>query len=140
VRSPTLLETTVTFPPPKEAGATYALDSDQVLRRVRDHTHIGDSGGALDRYFEHVGDPLHTPFGVFGVPPLQNREALTRLLAHPRFAARGLDAIIVDLTRNGRSDISEVWEARLRILLSALADVPGRHPRAGLQRRLTHHT
>jgi hypothetical protein len=129
VRSPTLLETTVTFPPPPEQpGATFAADPDQILRRVRDHTHIGDSGGALDRYLDDDGDPLRTPFGVFGVPPLPTREALRRLLAHPRFAARGLDAIVVDLTRNGRSEISEAWGARLEILLSALVHVPGRRP------------
>ena len=128
VRSPTLLETTVTFPPPEQPGATFAADPDQILRRVRDHTHIGYSGGALDRYLDDDGDPLQTPFGVFGVPPLPTREALRRLLAHPRFAARGLDVIVVDLTRNGRSEISEAWGARLEILLSALADVPGRRP------------
>jgi hypothetical protein len=43
VRSPTLLETTAVFAPNEAARSPpYVCDGEQVLRRVRDYTHMGD--------------------------------------------------------------------------------------------------
>lgn len=128
VRSPTLLETTVVFGAAGSSEHDFAPAPEQILRRVRDHTHLGDHNAGLERSFDALGDPRQTPFGVFALPPLSKRDDLRRLLTTSRFATRGLDAIVLDLTRNGRSEIPDTWEARLGNLLAVLTEVRGRRP------------
>ena len=65
VHSPTLLETTSVFAPSEGPRApAYAADGQQVLRRVRDYTHIGDRNAGLEGHIAAVGDPHKTPFAI----------------------------------------------------------------------------
>lgn len=128
VRSPTLLETTSVFAPVASTGAPYRADPLQVLRRVRDYTHMGDKNAGLAEHVAAVGDPLRAPFALFGLPAEASPDRLGRFLDAQRFADVGLDAVVVDVTRNGRSELPEDWEKRLDVLLEALGRVPGRRP------------
>lgn len=127
VRSPTVLETTSVFPP-VGTGAPYRADPEQVLRRVRDYTHMGDKNAGLTDHVAAVGDPERAPFAIFGLPAESRVDRLARFLAVDRFAATGLDVVIVDATRNGRIELSDHWDARLAVLLQALEALPGRRP------------
>mgnify|MGYP003362211933 FL=1 len=129
VRSPTLLETTSVFVPGIDLRtAPFPADARQVLRRVRDHTHMGDKNAGLEIHVAAIGDPLRAPFAIFGIPPLSKLEPLSRLMAYRRFTQTGLDAIIVDVTRTGRSELPDDWETRLTLLAQALTDASGRRP------------
>lgn len=129
VRNPTLLETTAVFAPALAGRSTaYARDGAQVLRRVRDHTHMGDRDADLAVHVDAIGDPLKTPFGVFGLPADAKPETLARCLSFSRFKNFALDLVILDLTQAGRKDLPDDWEPRLASLLQALATVPGRRP------------
>ena len=129
VRSPTLLETTSVFAPAEAArGPAYAPDGEQVLRRVRDYTHIGDKNAGLEGHIAAVGDPEKTPFAIFGLPAVTKLEPLLRCLKFSRFVAKSLDALVVDVTRTGRSELPEDWESGFAIALQALEHVSGRRP------------
>lgn len=129
VRSPTLLETTSVFPPAEGTrGPAYVPDGGQVLRRVRDYTHIGDKNAGLEGHISAVGDPDKTPFAIFGLPAATKLEPLLRCLKFSRFVAKSLDALIVDVTRTGRSELPDDWEGRFAIALQALEHVSGRRP------------
>jgi hypothetical protein len=128
VHSPTLLETTCVFAPRENTRLTYAADGEQVLRRVRDYTHIGDKNAGLEEHVAAVGDPLRTPFAIFGLPATTNLEAIARCLKFPRFAAKSLDALVVDVTRTGRSELPEDWETRFAVAMEALKHLSGRRP------------
>jgi len=129
VRSPTLLETTSVFAPAEETGGpAYAPDGGQVLRRVRDYTHIGDKNAGLEGHIAAVGDPDKTPFAIFGLPAVTKPEPLIRCLKFSRFVAKSLDALVVDVTRTGRSELPDDWEARFMLVLRALENVSGRRP------------
>ena len=130
VRNPTLLETTAVFPPKTQTrrSASYASDGQQVLRRVRDHTHMGDPDAGLDAHVAAIGDPARTPFAVFGLPADAKHDAIAKCLAFARFQSSGLDALLVDLTRTGRSELPDEWEPRLDALLRTLTDFTGRRP------------
>jgi len=129
VRSPTLLETTPVFAPSEGSRPpVYAADGQQVLRRVRDYTHIGDKNAGLEAHIAAVGDPLRAPFAIFGLPATTKLEALVRCLKFARFSAKSLDALIVDVTRTGRSELPDDWETRLAIVVQALGHASGRRP------------
>lgn len=129
VRSPTLLETTCVFAPTEGTkGPAYTPDGEQVLRRVRDYTHIGDKNAGLEGHIAAVGDPAKTPFAVFGLPAVTKLEPLLRCLKFSRFLAKSLDALIVDVTRTGRSELPDDWEGRFAVALQALEHVSGRRP------------
>ena len=128
VRSPTLLETTSVFAPPSGSASAYRPDPTQVLRRVRDHTHMGDRNAGLGDHVAAVGDPQRAPFALFGLPPEAKVDRLNRLLNAQRFSTSPLDAVVVDVSRTGRSEISEVWERRLAVLAEALDQIEGRRP------------
>jgi len=119
VRSPTLLETTPVFPPSESARpAPYIRDGEQVLRRVRDYTYLGEGKAGLKVGTGAIGDPATAPFAVFGLPPASRPEALSRYFEFPRLRGM-LDAVVVDATRNGRAELADDWEQRLGILLQA---------------------
>ncbi len=129
VRSPTLLETTSVFAPSEGSRLpAYSPDGDQVLRRVRDYTHIGDRNAGLEDHIAAVGDPFKTPFAIFGLPALTKLELLVRCLKFSRLVTKSLDALIVDVTRTGRSELPDDWEGRFAIMLQALEHVSGRRP------------
>lgn len=129
VRSPTLLETTSVFPPREESrSSAYTCDGDQVLRRVRDHTHLGDKNAGLKADVGAIGDPMKAPFAVFGLPSASKVEAFARYFEFPRLKDGMLDAIVVDATRSGRAELSDNWEQRFTLLLQAVARLPGRRP------------
>jgi len=129
VHNPTLLETTCVFAPVEGVRSPpYLADGQQVLRRVRDYTHIGDKNAGLESHISAVGDPLRAPFAVFGLPAATKPEPLARCLNFSRFAAKALDAVIVDVTRAGRSDLPDDWESRFLVALQALQRVPCRRP------------
>ncbi len=129
VRSPTLLETTCVFSPNRDKRqSAYNSDTQQILRRVREHTHMGDPNAGLEGHLEAVGRPISAPFAVLGLPPVIVPEALGRFLSCPRIEKYGLDAIVVDLTRTGRSDLQEDWELHFEALLKALDSHVGRRP------------
>jgi hypothetical protein len=110
VRSPTLLETTSVFPPAR--SAPYVSDGEQVLRRVRDYTYLGDRKAGLKVGIGAIGDPAVTPFAVFALPAAPRPEALSRYLEFPRLNGM-LDAVVVDATRNGRAELADDWEQLL---------------------------
>ncbi|WP_211098530.1 hypothetical protein [Nitrospirillum viridazoti] len=129
VRSPTLLESTSVFAPvggPR--GPAYVADGEQVLRRVRDYTHIGDKNAGIEGHIAAVGDPTKTPFAIFGLPAATKLEPLLRCLKFSRFVAKSLDTLIVDVTRTGRSELPDDWEGRFITVLQSLEHVPGRRP------------
>jgi hypothetical protein len=129
VRSPTLRESTCVFAPhEKESGPVFGPEGEQILRRVREHTHMGDRNAGLAEHLGAVGDPMRTPFAIFGLPPSARVESLSRYIYYERFVRFGLDVILVDVTRRGRSDIPDDWESRLSTLLKALDTAPGRRP------------
>lgn len=129
VRSPTLLETTSVFAPTEGIRLpAYVPDGEQVLRRVRDYTHIGDKNAGLEGHIAAIGDPSRTPFAIFGLPAAMRLEPLVRCLGFSRFVAKSLDVLIVDVTRTGRSELPEDWEERFTIALQALEHVAGRRP------------
>jgi hypothetical protein len=124
-----LLETTSVFAPTEGIiFPAYVPDEEQVLRRVRDYTHIGDRNAGLENHIAAVGDPIRTPFAIFGLPAATRLDAYVRCFRFARFAAKSLDALIVDVTRTGRSEIPEDWEGRFAIALQALEDISGRRP------------
>jgi hypothetical protein len=125
VRSPTLVEITAVFPP---GSAGFASDPDQVLKRVRSHTFLGEQGAGIPHARAHVGSPTLTPFALFGMPPERVPVRLGKLLGFERFTRHGLDAVVVDLTRQSRAELGDQWERSLTALLEALDTVPGRRP------------
>jgi hypothetical protein len=131
VRSPTLLETTSVFAPARQKGMpAYQLAPEQVLRRVRRYTSMGEPHAGLVEHVEAVGDPGRSPFALLGLPAATSPDGLTRFLSYSRTNCHGLDLVVVDLTRVGRSDIHDDWEKRLEVLLTALDDFEGRRPAA----------
>lgn len=125
VRSPTLVETTAVFPPARNG---YLSDAEQVLKRVRNHTHLGDKGAGIPHTRAEVGSPTSTPFALLGIPAERISTRLSKLLAFERVLRHGLDAVVVDLTRQSRAELGDRWEQSLAILLEALDAVPGRRP------------
>lgn len=125
VRSPTLLETTAVFVPFR---GTYTPDPDQVLRRVRDHTFLGDAGAAMIASRRAVGDPADTPFALLGLPAERTVARMERYLAHSRIRERGLDAVVVDLTRSSRAELGDNWDQAFGRLLETLDSMDGRRP------------
>jgi hypothetical protein len=120
VRSPTLLETTATFPPQDVAGsAPYVADASQILKRVRQHTHIDDDGSTMDAYIDAVGNPEVTPFAIFGLPPTVPGN-VERCLSYARFKQHGLDVVVVDLTWTSRNALGANWDKELTSLAAAL--------------------
>jgi hypothetical protein len=99
-----------------------------VLKRVRDYTHLGDKNVGLEALIAAVGDPLKSPFAIFGLPAVTKLEPLVRCLKFSRFNSNSLDAVIVDATQTGRSALPDDWEGRFAIALQALDHVPGRRP------------
>jgi hypothetical protein len=129
VRSPTLLETTSVFAPTREKGSLpFKVTPDQVLRRVRRYTSMGEPRAGLVEHVEAIGDPDRSPFVLLGLPPANNPDGLARYLGCARAKQHGLDLIIADLTRVGRSEIQDHWEKRLEALLSALDASAERRP------------
>lgn len=129
VRNPTLLETTAVFPPvTTPRSPVYVRDASQVLRRVRDHTHMRDKDAGLETHVAAIGDPTRTPFGIFGLPNASKADALLNCLDFSRFKTDPLDAVVVDLTKNGRSELPDDWEPRLSLLMQSLAASTGRRP------------
>ena len=100
----------------------------QVLRRVRDYTHIGDKNAGLEGHIAAVGDPNKTPLAIFGLPAVTKLEPLLRCLKFSCFVAKSLDALIVDATWTGRSELPDDWEGQFTIALQALEQVSGRRP------------
>lgn len=125
VRSPNLVETTAVFAP---SAGRYASDAEQVLKRVRNHTFLGEAGAGIPEQRADVGSPALTPFALFGLPVERTAARLDRLLSSSRFATQGLDAIVVDLTRQSRAELGDQWERSLAVLLEALDSAPGRRP------------
>jgi hypothetical protein len=129
VRSPTLLETTCVFAPTREKGPqAFKVTPEQVLRRVRKYTSMGEPRAGLVEHVEAIGDPDRSPFALLGLPPANNPDGLTRFLGCTRTKQHGLDLIIADLTRVGRSEIQDHWEKRMEALLSELDACGGRRP------------
>lgn len=129
VRSPTLLETTVVFEPRRaKTGAPYQPATDTILRRVRRHTLLTERNAGLTDHFSRAGDPATTPFALLGLPAAKRPEELTRYVRSDRATRLGLDAVVVDLTRPGRSELPEQWEPHLEALLRSLEETPGRRP------------
>lgn len=62
------------------------------------------------------------------MPPERTAARLTRLLSADRFVRHGLDAVVVDLTRQSRAELGDQWERSLALLLEALDAAPGRRP------------
>jgi len=124
VRSPTLLETTIVFAPTREAACpVYTTSQEQVLKRVRQHTHINDRGSTMDSHVSAVGHPERAPFAIFGFEPTDPR-GNERCLAFRRFADHGLDAVVIDLTWKSRAAIGLEWESQLESLIPTLAGAP----------------
>ncbi|HVV51144.1 MAG TPA: hypothetical protein VHO06_15860 [Polyangia bacterium] len=116
IKNPTLLETTIVFPPvTNDSLPPFASDADQILKRVRRHTTLGWFGDHVAK----LGDPLTSPFAVFGLPPSPPSE-LSRFLRYPRL--RSLDCIVLDLTRLSQDATGPDWPERLGELLQALSD------------------
>lgn len=129
VRSPTLLETTSVFAPDRKRGAdAHRSAPDQVLRRVRKYTSMGEANAGLVEHVDAIGDPTRAPFVLLGLPAVQTAEGLTRYLACQRIQRHGLDLVVADLTRIGRSEIQDDWERRFETLLTALDGMDGRRP------------
>lgn len=129
VRSPTLLETTAVFPPSQAStGPAYSTDSQQILRRVRDFTHMGDRNAGLEAHLTAVGDPLRSPFAIFGLTANSRDDHLLRQLNFQRFHETGIDTVVVDVTRVGRTNLPDEWEPWLLTLLQTLDRTPGRRP------------
>ena len=129
VRSPTLLETTSVFAPTRHKGArAFQAAPDQVLRRVRKYTSMGEPHAGLVEHVEAVGDPDRCPFALLGLPAASSPDSLTRFLTCPRTKQHGLDLVVADLTRVGRSDIQDDWEKKLEVFLTALDGFEGRRP------------
>jgi hypothetical protein len=129
VRSPTLLETTCVFAPSGAKGtAAFGAAPDQVLRRVRKYTSMGEKHAGLVDHVGAVGDPEKSPFALLGLPATSNPDGLTRYLTSARTKQLGLDIVVVDLTRTGRSNIQDEWEKRFEVLMTALDGFEGRRP------------
>ncbi|MBB4377230.1 hypothetical protein [Bradyrhizobium sp. SBR1B] len=129
IRSPTLLETTSVFAPGRQKGATpYEGAPEQVLRRVRKYTSMGEPNAGLVEHVGAVGDPARAPFVLLGLPAAHTSEGLNRHLGSSRIKQHGLDLVVADLTRVGRSEIHEDWEKRLEALLAAIDSIEGRRP------------
>jgi len=129
IRSPTLLETTSVFSPTRQRGAhAYQAAPEQILRRVRKYTSMGEPNAGLVEHVGAVGDPTRAPFILLGLPAAHSPEGLTRHLGCPRIEQQGLDLVVADLTRIGRSEIQDDWEKRFEALLDALDSIAGRRP------------
>ena len=129
--NPTLLETTAVFEPSEsQSEPPYVSDTEQVLKRVRRRTSLGRSPSDN---ISRVGDPLVTPFALMGLKPTSQHE-IARCLGFPRFVARPIDVIVVDLTRTARRSLAVNWIEQLMALLSAIdsAPLPSRPPLAVL--------
>lgn len=117
VRNPTLLETTVYFPPVHSGPSTrYQANPDRFLKRVRDHTVMGSKGSAMPDRMAEIGNPLTAPFALFGLLP-GSRASTCEALRFSRFEQHGLDAIVVDLMRTARSHLNADWERQFSELL-----------------------
>ncbi|WLA61407.1 hypothetical protein [Bradyrhizobium diazoefficiens] len=129
VRSPTLLETTSVFAPDRKRGANaHRSAPDQILRRVRKYTSMGEPNAGLVEHLDAIGDPTRAPFVLLGLPAVQVAEGLTRYYGCQRILRHGLDLVVADLTRIGRSEIQDDWERRFETLLTALDGIDGRRP------------
>jgi hypothetical protein len=130
VRSPTLLETTSVFEPSsRQRGASaYHPAPEQVLRRVQKYTSMGERNARLIEHVGAIGDPGRAPFALLGLPHSTSPDGLTRYISAPRIQQCGLDIVVADLTRTGRSEIQDDWERRFESLLSALDSMQGRRP------------
>lgn len=129
VRSPTLLESTIVFAPqPIGAETAFEPDTKQILRRVREHTLMREDNAGLEEHLEAVGDPMRTPYAVFGIPTAKKADALSPYFQHPRFGGFGLDALVIDLTRIGRTDVGDDWQKPFERLSEAASHTPGRRP------------
>jgi hypothetical protein len=126
VRSPNLFEITPVFQPRDNTLGRYMRESAHFLYRVRRHTRIGKLNLA-DR-LATIDDPVRTPFGLFGLPAERHPEDIRPYLAHGRFAQRGLDVVVVDLTQLARQAFPETWENGFSALVAALDAAPGRRP------------
>jgi hypothetical protein len=127
VRSPTMLETTIVFPPQKDAPH-YRAAPDQVLRRVRDHTNMRERNAGLDEHVAAISEPATTPYAVFGIPVVRKAVHLQPFLQYPRLTDLGLDVVVIDLTRTGRSDLADDWHKPFETFLEGLAFAVGRRP------------
>lgn len=125
VRNPTLLETTTVFQP---TARGFQSEPEQVLKRVRDYTFLGNEGAKLKGAMDSVGDPHRAPFAIFGLPAEKSPQRIARHLLHKRFEDKGLDVVVADLTRQSKVELGEKWEEKLASLLEAIATVPGRRP------------
>jgi hypothetical protein len=125
VKSPTLLETTAVFPP---STAGYSPDPDQALRRVRQHTHLNETGASLTTARASIGNPKTTPFAILGLPGERSSKKLSRYLNHHLLVDRPVELIVVDLTRASKAELGENWEARLEILLETLDGLERKRP------------
>lgn len=125
VKSPTLLETTAVFPP---SAAGYSPDPDQALRRVRQHTHLNETGASLTTARASIGNPKTTPFAILGLPGERSSKKLSRYLSHHLLVDRPVELIVVDLTRASKAELGENWEARLEILLETLDGLERKRP------------
>lgn len=129
VRSPTLLETTAVFgPADPPSSVAFARNSEQIFRRVRDFTHLGDRNAGLETHFAAVGDPMRSPFAVFGLTPNNRANQVSRLLNFDRFKEFGIDVVVADVTRAGRANLPDDWEPLFVALLESLDSVSGRRP------------
>lgn len=123
IYKPTLPETTAAFAPSGvQPDSVYVADPDQVLRRVRRHTTLRTSA----EHVANVGNPLLTPFALMGLNPA-DRDILARCLNYRRFIDHGLDAVVIDLTRNTRCVLAPDWQRQLLELLTILDT--GKFPR-----------
>jgi hypothetical protein len=89
---------------------------------------MSERNAQLSEHVAGVGDPLRAPYGVFGLPSAKRPEHLKPHFSYGRFQTNGLDAVIVDLTKSGRSELGDDWQKRLEVLVDALQFAPGRRP------------
>ena len=128
--SPTLRELTPAFSPIPGADGklTYVSDSTQVLRRVQTYTESRRKGLDLSSFVASMGDPLVTPYAIFGLPLTLKEGVHKQLLQFPRFVRCGLDAVVVNLTSGSIDFCRDDWEWGLARLLEELTSAPGRRP------------
>ena len=81
----------------------------------RKYTSMGEPHAGLIEHVEAIGDPDRSLSRLLGLPAATNPDGLTRFLTCPRTKQHGLDLVVVDLTRVGRSDIQDDWEKRLEV-------------------------
>ena len=120
--SPTLCETTIVFPPSQETPPLYCNDSVQIFRRVFRHTAMRKSQGIATSHLSPMGDVNHTPHALFGIPGTSDVSELKSLFSCQRFSERGLDVVVIDVTRTALAHIFEDWQQRLELFFRHLND------------------